>query len=75
MTRQCAKTMILNAQVGFRMTFAILLMCLKNTITSLFVLLTGCYSINNYDRVLVYSQTEFALTSLPKLCKLMALDS
>ena len=27
--RQCAKTMILNAQVGFRMTFAILLMCLK----------------------------------------------
>ena len=49
--RQYAKTMILNAQVGFQMTFAILLMCLKNTITSLFVLLTGCFSINSYDRV------------------------
>ena len=49
--RQCANTMIIDTQAGFRMTFAIVLAYCKNARTSLIVSLMRCYSLNNYDRV------------------------
>ena len=47
-------------QAGFWVTFAIVIMFWINARTSLIVSLMRCYSLNNYGRVWMYNQTQFA---------------
>ena len=56
---QCASTMIVDTQAGFRMTFTVVFMCWKNARISLIVSLMRCYSLNNRPRS-IYQYSSMA---------------